>query len=81
MACLHSGHSNDLISKPGLPDVMRANLIFAWHLEQRRLSTARESATGEFFLGWSIKRASSCWVQGSSQSITHKVHAVSGALF
>jgi hypothetical protein len=28
MACSHSGHSNDLTSKPGEPGVMRAKVIF-----------------------------------------------------
>jgi hypothetical protein len=29
IACSHSGHSSDLISKPGLPGVIRASVILA----------------------------------------------------
>ncbi|SHH62446.1 hypothetical protein SAMN05444169_8423 [Bradyrhizobium erythrophlei] len=29
MACSHSGHSSDLISKPGLPGVMSVSFILA----------------------------------------------------
>jgi hypothetical protein len=40
MVCSQCGHSNDLISKPGTPGVMRASLILAWHFGQRGSSIA-----------------------------------------
>jgi hypothetical protein len=50
MLCPHSGHASDLISKPGLPGVMRASVILAKHLGQRALSFAA-NGTFEGFLG------------------------------
>jgi hypothetical protein len=46
MVWSHSGHSNDLISNPGLPCVMRASVVFVQHLEQRGRSIAESETRG-----------------------------------